>query len=100
MASGNTLTSMWLPAWRQPGQESDCRFSLANQRSLLLKMSTVHARHAATVHDLLAPGSFANDDLVDAQGQIRTKTPTEAVAVLAPFFAPYVVSVANLPVPV
>ena len=72
----------------------------ANQRSLLLKMTSVHARHAAAVRDLLTPGSFANSDVVDAQGQIRTKTPTEVIAVLAPFVAPYVISVANLPIPV
>ena len=73
-------------------------------RALLLKMATVHARHAATVRDLLVPGSFANDDVVEATGilagQIRTKTPTEAFAALAPFFAPYIISTTNLAVPV
>lgn len=73
----------------------------AAQRALLLKTASVHARHAATVHDLLTPGSFANDDLADATtGQVLTKTPTEVMAALAPFFAPYVISVANLALPV
>ena len=76
----------------------------ALQQSLLLKIASVQARHAATVRDLLTPGSFANDDVVESTGtlagQARTKTPTEVMAALAPFFAPYVVSVTNLAVPV
>lgn len=80
-------------------------FTSANavQEALVLKISTVHARHAATVRNLLAPGSFAGDDVVEATGtlagQARTKTPTEAMAALAPYFAPYLISVANLAVP-
>ena len=70
------------------------------QRTLLLKMSSVQARHAAAVRDLLAPSSFANSDVVDSTGQLLTKTPTEATAALAPYFAPYVISVASLAVPV
>ncbi|MBF9223957.1 ferritin-like domain-containing protein [Hymenobacter ruricola] len=70
------------------------------QRQLLLKASSVQARHAAVVRDLLVPGSFANDDVVDAAGQLLPKTPVEVNAALAPFFAPYVISVASLPVPV
>ena len=73
-------------------------------RALLLKLSSVHARHAATVRDLRTPGSFAADDVVLNSGllagQLRTKTPTEVMTALAPFFAPYVISVANLPIPV
>ena len=79
------------------------RTVLLAQRALLLKTSSVHARHAATVRDLIAPGSFANDDVVTSTGllagQVRTKTPKEVVAALAPFFAPYVINVVNLPTP-
>lgn len=70
------------------------------QLRLLLKSSSVHARHAATVRDLLTPGSFASSSVVDASGQLIQKTPTEVTAALAPFFAPYVISVANLALPV
>lgn len=73
-------------------------------RALLLKMSSVYARHSAAVRDLSTPGSFADDDVVITTGllagQAITKTPTEVMAVLAPYFAPYVISVASLPVPV
>lgn len=76
-------------------------FSSNYQRSLLLKAVSVQARHAATIRDLRAPGSFADDTVVDAAtGQLRTKTPAEVTAALAPYFAPYVISVANLAVPV
>lgn len=70
------------------------------QRTLLLKMSSVQARHAAAVRDLRAPGSFAAPDVVDGAGQLLPKTPTEVTAALAPYFAPYVISVASLAVPV
>ncbi|GAB3727064.1 hypothetical protein GCM10027594_08910 [Hymenobacter agri] len=73
----------------------------AYPRALLLKAVSVQARHAAAIRDLLTPGSFADATVVDpATGQLRTKTPTEVVAALAPYVAPYVVSVANLAVPV
>ena len=70
----------------------------AQLRALLLKVASVMARHSATLHDLITPGSFASDDLVESTGllagQARTKTPTEVLAVLAPFVAPYVFSIA------
>jgi hypothetical protein len=70
------------------------------QRNIAVKIGSVLARHAAAVRDLLAPGSFANSDVVDSGGLLITKTPTEVATALAPYFAPYVVSVANLAVPV
>ena len=70
-------------------------------QSVLLKAVSAQARHAATIRDLRTPGSFADDTVVDlATGLIRTKTPIEVNAVLAPYFVPYVISVANLAIPV
>jgi hypothetical protein len=63
------------------------------KRTLLLKMSTVQARHAATVRDLLTPGGFASSAVVDGTGQLITQTPTAVLAALAPFVTPYVVSI-------
>lgn len=74
--------------------------SSAPQRIILLKISSVQARQAAAIRDMLTPGSFANSDVVDSAGQLLTKTPTEVIAALAPYFAPYVISVASLAVPV
>lgn len=88
----------------KPATVATQRAALLAQQALLLKTASVHARHAAAVRDLLAPGSFANDDVVTGTGvfagQAITKTPTEIMAALAPYFAPYIISVANLPVPV
>jgi len=79
-------------------------FTNGTQRALFLKTSSVHARHAATVRDLLTPGSFANDDVVEnagqLAGQVRTKTPTEVLVALAPYFAPYVITAPNAPLAV
>lgn len=70
------------------------------RRNLLLKTGSVLARQAAAVRDLATPGSFADGSVVDASGLLLTKTPTEVTAALAPYFAPYVISVTNLAVPV
>ncbi|MET4074547.1 ferritin-like domain-containing protein [Hymenobacter sp. UYCo722] len=71
----------------------------AYQRALLLKTVSVQARHAATIRDLRTPGSFADSTVVDtATGLLRLETPTQVITELAPYFAPYVISVANLAV--
>ena len=73
----------------------------AYPRTLLVKALSVQARHAATIRDLRTPGSFADATVVDtATGLLRTKTPAEVTAELAPYFAPFVISVANLAVSV
>lgn len=69
------------------------------KRLVLAKMVSVQARHAATVRDLRTPGSFADATVVDANGQLLTKTPTEVNAALAPGYLPYVINVANLALP-
>ena len=74
-------------------------FSSSAYSSLLLKMSSVQARHAAAVRDLLVAGSFNDGTTVDANGQLITLTPMQVNDALAPFVAPYVFSVAALPTP-
>ena len=75
-------------------------FTNTYYQTLLRKVSSVQARTSAAVRDLLAPGSFADADVVGPDGLQITQTPTQVNTVLAPYFAPYVVSVANLPIPV
>lgn len=91
------LLPLFSVAANKAGVTAERRAALLAQQALLLKTASVHARHAATVRDLLAPGSFANDDVVTSTGvlagQAITKTPTEVMAALAPYFAPYVISV-------
>ena len=74
-------------------------FTNSYRQTLLLKMASAQARSAAAVRDQIAPGSFADADVVGPDGQQLTQTPTQVNAVLAPYFAPYVISVANLPLP-
>ena len=67
-------------------------------RQLLTKMLSVEARHAALVRDLATLGSFAGPDVVPAAtGLNQVLTPTAGIALLAPYIAPVVISVANLP---
>ncbi|MDQ2771100.1 MAG: ferritin-like domain-containing protein, partial [Bacteroidota bacterium] len=69
-------------------------------QTLMRRVASAQARTSASVRDLLAPGSFADADVVGPDGLQITQTPTQVNTVLAPYFAPYVVSVANLPIPV
>ncbi|MBO2010532.1 ferritin-like domain-containing protein [Hymenobacter negativus] len=71
-----------------------------SQRLMMLKAGSVVSRQAAAIRDLLTPGSFASSNVVDSTGLLITKTPMEVNTALAPYFAPYVISVANLAVPV
>jgi hypothetical protein len=65
--------------------------------ALLAKMSSVEARHAALVRDLVAPGTFAGDEVVVSTGGLQSvslaKTPAQVVAETKAFFAPIVVVV-------
>ncbi|MDO7845326.1 ferritin-like domain-containing protein [Hymenobacter sp. M29] len=46
---------------------------------------SVEARHAALIRDLLSPGSFADDNQVDATGLDKQMTPTDVIAAAQPF---------------
>lgn len=73
-------------------------FANAGLRQLLTKMLSVEARHAALVRDLAIPGSFAGPDVVPAAtGLNPTLTPSAGIALLAPYVAPVVISIVNLP---
>lgn len=69
--------------------------------TLISKMASVEARHAALIRDLLTPNSFAGDDVVTATGalagQATALTPTQVVAVLAPFLPSLTITIDSLP---
>jgi len=75
--------------------------STANTVALLVKISSVEARHAAFVRDLRTPGSFAGDDVVVSTNGLLSaslvKTPAQVVAEAKAFFLPLVVSTDSLP---
>ncbi|MBC7382447.1 MAG: ferritin-like domain-containing protein [Bacteroidia bacterium] len=62
---------------------------IADPGYLLLagKIVSVEARHAATIRDLLNSRSadFAGDDVIDANGLDKARTPSEVLAIAGPF---------------
>lgn len=45
------------------------------------KIVSVEARHAAYIRDLISPGSFADTDVIDANGLDKVRTPAEVFAI-------------------
>ncbi|RYY66065.1 ferritin-like domain-containing protein [Flaviaesturariibacter aridisoli] len=45
------------------------------------KIVSVEARHAALIRDLIANGSFANSEVIDANGLDKARTPAEVLAI-------------------
>jgi hypothetical protein len=60
---------------------------IADPNNLVLagKIVSVEARHAAYIRDLISNGSFADNTVVDAQGMDKSRTPSEVLAIAAPF---------------
>lgn len=49
------------------------------------KIVSVEARHAALIRDLIDNGSFANQEVIDANGLDLAKSPTQVLQAAAPF---------------
>ncbi|MGI8402348.1 MAG: ferritin-like domain-containing protein [Gemmatimonadaceae bacterium] len=64
------------------------RLKLAEFLTIAGKIVSVEARHAATLRDMINPGSrdFAGDDVVDATGRDRALEPLEVLSMVQPFF--------------
>lgn len=64
------------------------RLKLAEFLTIAGKIVSVEARHAATIRDMIDPGSraFAGDDVVDEMGRDRALAPLEVLAMVKPFF--------------
>jgi hypothetical protein len=60
------------------------------------KIVSVEARHAAWIRDLIAPGSFADNTVIDADGLDLSKDPTDVLAIANTFLTTKV-SGKNLP---
>lgn len=56
-----------------------------NYLALAGKIVSVEARHAALVRDLINNGSFANDEVIDANGLDLSNSPTTVLEAAAPF---------------
>ncbi|WP_035565283.1 ferritin-like domain-containing protein [Hymenobacter sp. IS2118] len=60
------------------------------------KIVSVEARHAATIRNLLNFGSFADSDVIDANGLDGARTPAQVMALADKYFVTKI-SVADLP---
>lgn len=49
------------------------------------KIVSVEARHAAYIRDLISPGSFADSDVIDANGLDMVRTPAQVFAMAGAF---------------
>lgn len=69
--------------------------------SLQMKMTTVKARHAATIRDLRTAGSFAASDVVPTTGAgaglNQVLAPADVLAELSKYTSPVILAVGSLP---
>lgn len=60
------------------------------------KIVSVEARHAAYIRDIISNGTFANSEVVDAQGLDVVRTPTQVMAAAGSFIKTKL-NISNLP---
>lgn len=70
----------------------------ATNLTLVAKIVSVEARHAAAVRDLLAPGTsaFAGSDVINTNGFDQALSPSEVVTTVAPYVTNHIV-LTNVP---
>ena len=70
----------------------------ATNLTLVAKIVSVEARHAAAVRDLLAPrtSAFAGSDVINSNGFDQALSPSEVVTTVAPYFQNHIV-LTNVP---
>jgi hypothetical protein len=71
---------------------------LTDPNNLLIagKIVSVEARHAALIRDLIQPGSFANSEVVDANGLDVSRTPPQVLQIASAFLVSRL-NASNLP---
>ncbi|MBL7700141.1 MAG: ferritin-like domain-containing protein [Chitinophagaceae bacterium] len=60
------------------------------------KIVSVEARHAALIRDLISPGSFADDTVINSDGLDGSRKPSEVLMIAQPYIKT-VINGANLP---
>jgi len=60
-------------------------FRDAGYLTLAGKIVSVEARHAATIRELIAPNSFANSEVIDANGLDKSRMPAEVLSIAGAF---------------
>ncbi len=84
LAAAKTFEDTGVAGYNGAGQ----RLKLAEFLIIAGKIVSVEARHAATLRDMIDPGtrSFAGDDVIDANGLDRALAPAEILAATQQYF--------------
>ena len=84
LAQARTFEDTGVAAYNGAGT----RLKLAEFLTIAGKIVSVEARHAATIRDMIDPGSraFAGDDVVDEMGRDHALPPSQVLAMVQPFF--------------
>lgn len=92
LATAKTFEDLGVSAYNGAGK------LLTNPDYLLLagKIVSVEARHAATIRDLIANGTFADNTVIDANGLDKSRSPMEVLQAAAPFIKTKI-NASNLP---
>jgi hypothetical protein len=92
LATAKAFEDLGVSAYNGAGQ------LLTNPTYLLLagKIVSVEARHAAAIRDIISYNSFADSSVVDANGLDKSRTPSEVLAIAAPYIKTKI-NASNLP---
>lgn len=81
LATAKAFEDLGVSAYNGAGQYISSSATGLVYLGLAGKIVSVEARHAAYIRDLIAPGSFAANDVVDANGLDKTRTPIEVFTI-------------------
>ena len=92
LATAKAFEDLGVSAYNGAGQ------LLTNPTYLLLagKIVSVEARHAAAIRDIISYNSFADNSVVDVNGLDKSRTPSEVLAIAAPYIKTKI-NASNLP---
>lgn len=92
LATAKTFEDLGVSAYNGAGK------LLTDGNNLLIagKIVSVEARHAALIRDLISNGTFAANDVVDAMGLDKSRTPDEVLTLADPFIVTKI-NASNLP---
>jgi hypothetical protein len=81
LAAAKTFEDLGVAAYNGAGQ----LITTPDYLVLAGKIVSVEARHAAYIRDLIAPGSFANSEVIDANGLEMSKSPAQVLTAASGF---------------
>ncbi|MCY7353347.1 MAG: ferritin-like domain-containing protein [Cytophagaceae bacterium] len=93
LATAKTFEDLGVSAYNGAGRY----LTSADYLTIAGKIVSVEARHAAYIRNLISNGSFANSEVVDANGLDVVRTPTEVIILAQPFVR-NTIDATNLPI--